>query len=37
VTAFNHWKAHKECNADTEEYRTFLQETRRNAPVVDCN
>jgi len=37
VTAFNGWKAHKECNADTAEYRDFLKETGRNAPVVDCN
>jgi hypothetical protein len=37
VIAFNEWKAHKECNADTAEYRDFLKETGRNAPVVDCN
>ena len=37
VTAFNEWKAHRECNADTAEYRDFLKETGRNAPVVDCN
>ena len=37
VTAFNKWKAHKECNADTAEYRDFLKETDRNAPVIDCN
>jgi hypothetical protein len=37
VTAFNEWKAHKERNADTAEYRDFLKETGRNAPVVDCN
>jgi hypothetical protein len=37
VTAFNGWKAHKECNADTAEYRDFLKETGRNAPVIDCN
>ena len=35
--AFNKWKAHKECNADTAEYREFLKETGRNAPVIDCN
>ena len=37
VTAFNEWKEHKECNADTAEYRDFLKETGRNAPIVDCN
>lgn len=37
VTAFNNWKAQKECNADTAEYRAFLKETGRNAPVIDCN
>lgn len=37
VTAFNSWKAHKECNADTAEYREFLKETGRNAPVIDCD
>ncbi len=35
--AFNKWKAHKECNADTAEYRAFLKETGRNAPVIDCD
>ncbi|MGC1864371.1 MAG: hypothetical protein WA733_25440 [Methylocystis sp.] len=37
VTAFNKWKAHKECNADTTEYRDFLRETGRNAPVIACD
>lgn len=37
VTAFNKWKVHRECNADTAEYRDFLKETGRNAPVIDCN
>jgi hypothetical protein len=37
VFAFSKWKAHKECNADTAEYRAFLKETGRNAPVIDCD
>lgn len=36
VTAFNKWKAHRECNTDTAEYRDFLRDTGRNAPVVAC-
>ncbi len=37
VQAFNVWKGHKVCAEETDEYREFLRETGRAAPVVGCN
>lgn len=37
IHAFNVWKERKVCGVEADEYREFLRETGRTAPVVGCN